>query len=96
MGESSSVIVESKVVFMLDFMGRRTSDRPDSLRSSILGSVIPPPGPKVADLMVVSIWGEDVECLRARRCRIGGMAGDGGTSPTDRFTKSDVLVFKLS
>lgn len=37
-----------------------------------------------------------MECLSARRCRIGGIAGDGGTSSVVRVIKSDVLVLRLS
>lgn len=96
-GEPSSVIDESNVAFMLVFIGRKTSDKPDSLRSSILGSVIPPGGPKVDDLMLESMWGEERECLSARRCSIGGIAGDGGTSrATGLVIRSDEFVFKLS
>lgn len=80
--------------------GRSTSERPDSLRSSILGRVIPPAGPKVHDLRAASICGVEVECLRVRRCIMGGIAGDGGTGGSVEFRRppirSDVLVLRLS
>jgi hypothetical protein len=94
--DDSSVMAGSKVGFTLVFIGRNTSDRPDSFRSSMFGRVIPPGGPKVADLMVESMCGVEVECLSARRCRIGGIPGDGGTSAMGLVARSDVLVLRLS
>ena len=82
------------------FEGRKNSDRPDSFRSSTVGIVMPPGGPKVADFKEDSMCGDDVECFSARRCRIGACnmgATDGelGTSML-RVTKPVVLVLRLS
>lgn len=90
------MMAASKVKFMLDFMGRKNSDSPDSLRSRTLGKVIPPGGPKV-DVFKEDDWieGDDVECLRARRWRIGGMPGDAGTSSDVLLIKSEALVLRL-
>lgn len=77
-------------------VGRRISDSPDSFRSRTVGIVIPLAGPKVADLRPDSIWGEEVECLRARRCRMGGTDGDDGTSSVPPLTKSEEFVLRLS
>ena len=97
MGESSSVMVVSSVDdCMPDLLGRRTSERPDSLRSRTLGKVIPPGGPKVDDLRPESMCGDEVECLRARRCSMGGIPGEGGTSKVVLLTKSVVLVLRLN
>jgi hypothetical protein len=93
---SSSEIVGSKVVFILVFMGRNTSDKPFSFRASMFGRVMPPDGPKVADLTMVSMCGDDVECLRARLCRIGGFPGEGGTSAIGLLNRSDVFVLRLN
>lgn len=40
--------------------------------------------------------GDEVECLRARRCRIGGTEGELGTSNVVRAIRSEVLVLRLS
>jgi hypothetical protein len=82
---------------MLDFMGRKNSDSPDSLRSKTFGKVIPPAGPNVAVFREVEDGkdGDDVECLRARRCRMGGMPGDAGTSNDVCLIKSEALVLRL-
>lgn len=73
-GESSSAIVASRLwVFATGRGGRRNVDRPLSFRSSTVGIVIPPTGPKVADLRPESMWGDEVECFSARRWRIGGI-----------------------
>lgn len=77
------------------FEGRRTSDSPDSFLSNILGSLIPPTGPNAADFILENIWGEEVECFKARRCKIGGIPGEGGTSMAG-LCKSWLLVFRLS
>ena len=42
------------------------------------------------------MWGVEAECLSARRCRIGGIPGDGGTSAMGLVARSDVLVLRLS
>lgn len=80
--------------------GRKNSERPDSLRSRTVGMVMPPAGPKVADLRVESMCGDEVECLSARLCRIGGIerVGDEGTSSTvtGLLCRSCELVFRLS
>jgi hypothetical protein len=60
-----------------------------------LGKVIPPAGPKVDDFIPESMWGVDVECLSARRCRIGGRAGELGTSRVFLIMRSDVFVLRL-
>lgn len=93
---SSSMIAASNVKFMLDFMGRKNSDNPDSLRSNTLGKAIPPAGPNV-DVFKEEDWkdGDEVECLSARRCRIGGMPGDAGTSNEVCLIKSEALVLRL-
>jgi hypothetical protein len=44
-----------------------------------LGKVMPPGGPKLADLRPKDMCGEEEECFRARRWSMG-MAGEGGTS----------------
>jgi hypothetical protein len=46
--------------------------------------------------MAENMWGDELECLSARRCRIGGIAGDAGTSSELFLTKSKAPVFKLS
>lgn len=99
MGESSSMMTEARwlpeLLFSLE--GRRNSDRPDSPRSEMVGNDIPPAGPKVADFMAESMCGEEVECLRARLCRIGPIAGDGGTSIlVARRLSPGPSVFRLS
>ena len=40
---------------------------------------MPPAGPNVADFIVDSMWGEEVECLSARLCSMG-IPGELGTS----------------
>jgi hypothetical protein len=57
---------------------------------------MPPGGPKLADLSVESICGEEVECFSARRWRMGGMLGDFGTSKVDALSRSELFVFRLS
>jgi hypothetical protein len=43
------------------------------------------------------MWGDEVECFRARRCNIGGIDGDVGISRVVRLMmRSDVLVLRLS
>lgn len=76
--------------------GRKKEERPDSFLSSTVGIVIPPGGPNVADCIPDSICGDDVECFRERRCRIGGSAGELGTSSVVREMKSVVFVLRLS
>jgi hypothetical protein len=80
---------------MLDFMGRSISESPFSLRSRTLGNDMPPGGPKLADFSVESMCGDEVECFKARRCRIGGMLGDLGTSSVV-LSKSELFVFRLN
>lgn len=46
--------------------------------------------------MPAFMCGDEVECLSARRCRMGGIAGDGGTSRFVRVMRSEVLVLRLS
>lgn len=80
--------------------GRKNSESPDSFRSSTVGTVIPPAGPKVADLSEDSMCGDEVECFSARRCRIGACSmeptdGEPGTSIL-RVAKPIVLVFRVS
>jgi hypothetical protein len=89
--------VVSKPVGAFGFCGRRKDESPDSLRSSTGGMVIPPAGPNVADLSEDNMWGEEVECFRARLCNMGGKEGDWGTSSVvDALIRSEVLVFRLS
>jgi hypothetical protein len=58
---------------------------------------MPPGGPNVEDFNPVSMWGVDAECFRALLCKIGGIAGELGTSRVVfRITKSDVFVLRLS
>lgn len=75
--------------------GLRNDDRPDSLRSKTVGKVMPPFGPNVADLSEVSMWGDDVECFRARLCASAGTEGLCGTSMVGRPARSFEFVFKL-
>ena len=97
MGECSSAIGGFKGPQMVNFVGRRTSDNPFSLRSRTLGKVMPPEGPKVEDLSPVSICGVEAECFRALLWRMGGIAGEGGISSVVlRMAKSEVLVRRLS
>lgn len=76
--------------------GRKKDDRPVSFRSSTVGIVIPPAGPKVADRRPESICGVDVECFRARRCKMGATVGEFGTSRGVRVMRSEELVLRLS
>lgn len=77
------MMVESQSLLMLpSFVGRNTSDNPEVPRSKTVGNVIPPAGPNVDDFMVESIWGDESECLRDRRCKIGGRPGEFGASAT--------------
>lgn len=97
MGESSSTIVElSPMGAGTGLEGRKNSESPDSFRSITVGIVIPPAGPKVADLRLDSIWGDEVECLSARCSIIGATVGEVGTSRVARVTRSDEFVFRLS
>jgi len=58
---------------------------------------MPPGGPKVDDFNPASIWGVEAECFRALLCRIGGIAGELGTSRVVlRMARSDVFVLRLS
>lgn len=75
--------------------GLRNVERPDSLRSKTVGKVMPPFGPNVADLSEVNMWGEDVECFKARLCASAGIEGLCGTSIVGRPAKSFEFVFKL-
>lgn len=78
--------------------GRRKEDNPVSFLSSTVGIVMPPAGPNVADFKPESICGDEVECFRARRCRMGPTETDGelGTSSVVRAMRSEVLVLRLS
>lgn len=60
---------------------------------------IPPTGPNVADLREERMWGDEVECFRARLCVMEGIVrvvGDWGSSAVVVVISSRVLVFKLS
>lgn len=58
---------------------------------------MPPAGPKVADFNDESICGDDVECFSDLRCRIGGRAGELGTSSiVGRILRPVESVFRLS
>src|SRR5690348_2295685 len=95
-GESSSLIVELLPGPSTGRDGRKKDESPDSFRSSTVGIVIPPAGPKVADRRPDSMCGVDVECFRARRCRMGATVGELGTSRVVRVMRSEEFVLRLS
>lgn len=77
------------------FAGLRKDERPDSLRSKTVGKVMPPFGPNVADFSEVNMWGEDVECFKARLWASAGIEGLCGTSMVGRPARSLEFVFRL-
>lgn len=89
-------MVELKPLGANGLDGLKNSESPDSLRSKTVGIVIPPAGPNVADFKPESMWGVEVECFSARRWRMGGTEGEGGTSNVERFIRSEVFVLRLS
>jgi hypothetical protein len=61
-----------------------------------VGIVIPPTGPRPADFRLDSMCGDDVECLSARLCSIGGRPGESGISRVVFVMRSLELVLRLS